>query len=101
MVQAWPLAWLMRIGSIKKLPMWTFLQSLTCWFFTRGKATAFLQYERGMRHYSHHSKIKSYLEVRAAAPCKPLYAGSICVVTSSSLACPYSGASQPNEGAAR
>ena len=57
----------MRIGSIKKLPMWTFLQSLTCWFFTRGKATAFLQYERGMRHYSHHSKIKSYLEVRAAA----------------------------------
>ena len=57
MVQAWPLAWLMRIGSIKKLPMWTFLQTLTCWFFTRGKATTSLQYERGMRHYSHHSKI--------------------------------------------
>ena len=66
MVQAWPLAWLMRIGSIKKLPMWTFLQTLTCWFFTRGKATTSLQYERGMRHYSHHSKIKSYLEVHAA-----------------------------------
>ena len=66
MVQAWPFAWLMRIGSIQKLPMWTFLQTLTCWFFTRGKATTYLQYKRGLRNFSHHSKIKSYLEVHAA-----------------------------------
>ena len=64
-VQAWPLAWLSRIGSIQRLPYWTFLQILTCWFFTRGKATAYLQFQRGLRQFSHHSTVPPFLDVRA------------------------------------
>ena len=63
-MQAWPLAWLSRI-SIQRLPYWTFLQTLTCWCFTRGKATAYLQFQRGLRQFSHHSTVPPFLDVRA------------------------------------
>ena len=75
MVQAWPLAWLVRIGSTKRLPFWTFLQTLVQWFETRGKATGALQRGRGLRQYSHHSAIDNFLEVRGERRMQHLAAG--------------------------
>ena len=65
MVEAWPVAWLMRVGSTHRLPFWTFLQTLTCWFGTSGKATTHMQDQRGLRQFSHHDKVSAYLEIRA------------------------------------
>ena len=65
MIQAFPVSWLIRIGSIQELPCFTFMNTLTCWMFTRGKATTYLKYQRGLRQFSHDDKVKPYLELRA------------------------------------
>ena len=41
------------------------METVTCWFFNSGKQTEYLQYERAVRRFSHHSRVNAYLELRA------------------------------------
>ena len=65
LLQVRPLGWLLRVGSTRRLPYWTFLQTLTCWFFSAGANTNYMQYNRGTRQFSHHSRVNAFLELRA------------------------------------
>jgi len=55
----------MRIGSVRKLLYWTFLQTLSAWYFMKGRSTQYLQNRRGLRQFSHHSRVNDFLRIRA------------------------------------
>lgn len=70
---AFPLLWMVRIGSQKAAKNWTFLMTLMAFLLMKGKTTKYLVYMRSLGLFSDHSGVSSYLLWRADAMSARLY----------------------------
>ena len=70
---AFPLLWMVRIGSQKAAKNWTFLMTLMAFLLMKGKTTKYLVYMRSLGLFSDHSAVSNYLLWRAAAMSARLY----------------------------